>query len=223
MENEKETRLRILDAAAELFGERGKTAVSTAEIAKMAAINKAMIFYYFGSKEKLYQAAIRAWFSDLTGTVMEKLAGTEPGLPMIEAFVRAHIGYLLKRPSMVKLVIRELLSRDSSPSPLLSEGMGGFLGIRDKLIESFIVAKARGEIRDVDPIQTAVNIISMDIFFFLGKPIVKMINSDVDLNEFGRNRVNHIIDLLMNGLRKRPELQPPKSPKGGLKGKQDNA
>lgn len=207
MENEKETKQRILDAAAELFGERGKTAVSTAEIAKKAAINKAMIFYYFGSKEKLYQAALRAWFSDLTGTVLEKLSGTEPGLPMIEAFVRAHIGYLLKRPSMVKLVIRELLSHDSSPNPLLSEGMGGFLTIRDKLFESFLIAKARGEIRDVDPIHTAVNIISMDIFFFLGKPIVKMINSDVDLNEFGRNRVNHIIDLLMNGLRKRPELQ----------------
>jgi len=207
VENEKETKQRILDAAAELFGERGKTAVSTAEIAKKAAINKAMIFYYFGSKEKLYQAALRAWFSDLTGTVLEKLSGTEPGLPMIEAFVRAHIGYLLKRPSMVKLVIRELLSHDSSPNPLLSEGMGGFLTIRDKLFESFLIAKARGEIRDVDPIHTAVNIISMDIFFFLGKPIVKMINSDVDLNEFGRNRVNHIIDLLMNGLRKRPELQ----------------
>ena len=205
MENDKETRLRILDAAAELFGERGKTAVSTAEIARKAAINKAMIFYYFGSKEKLYQAALRAWFSDLTGTVLEKLSGTEPGLPMIEAFVRAHIGYLLKRPSMVKLVIRELLSHDSSPNPLLSEGMGGFLTIRDKLFESFLIAKARGEIRDVDPIHTAVNIISMDIFFFLGKPIVKMINRDVDLNEFGRNRVNHIIDLLMNGLRKRPE------------------
>jgi len=124
---------------------------------------------------------------------------------MIEAFVRAHIGYLLKRPSMVKLVIRELLSHDSSPNPLLSEGMGGFLTIRDKLFESFLIARARGEIRDVDPIHTAVNIISMDIFFFLGKPIVKMINRDVDLNEFGRNRVNHIIDLLMNGLRKRPE------------------
>ncbi|MDP2984797.1 MAG: TetR/AcrR family transcriptional regulator [Candidatus Latescibacter sp.] len=222
MDTERDARQRILDAAAELFGERGKTAVSTAEIARKATINKAMIFYYFGSKEKLYQAALRAWFSDLTGTVLEKLAGTEPGLSMIEAFVRAHIGYLLKRPAMVKLVIRELLSHDSSPNPLLSEGMGGFLTIRDKLFESFLIAKARGEIRDVDPIHTAVNIISMDIFFFLGKPIVKMINSDVDLNEFGRNRVNHIIDLLMNGLRKRPELQPPKSPEGGFKRLQNN-
>jgi TetR/AcrR family transcriptional regulator len=205
VETVKETRSRILDAAAELFGERGKAAVSTAEIAKKADINKAMIFYYFGSKDKLYREALRTWFSDLTGTVLEKLAGTEPGLPTIEAFVRAHIGYLLKRPSMVKLVIRELLSHDNSPNPLLSEGIGGFLAIRDKLFESFVIAKERGEIRDVDPIQTAVNIISMDIFFFLGKPIVKMINSDVDLDEFGRNRVNHIIDLLMNGLRKQPE------------------
>jgi TetR/AcrR family transcriptional regulator len=216
MEILKETRLRILDAAAELFGERGRAAVSTAEIAEKAEINKAMIFYYFGSKDKLYQEAIKAWFSDLTESVLEKLKGVEPGIPMIEAFIRAHIGYLLKRPSMVKLVIRELLSRDNAPSPLLSEGMGGFHAIRDKLIESFFVAKERGEIRDVDPIQTAVNIISMDIFFFLGKPIVKMMNSEVDLDEFGRNRVNHIIDLLMNGLRKQPETSPgikPPSPK----------
>jgi TetR/AcrR family transcriptional regulator len=205
MEIEKESRTRILNAAAELFGEHGKGSVSTAEIAQKAGINKAMIFYYFGSKENLYQASLKAWFFDLTGTLLDKLSGVEPGLPTIEAFVRAHIGYLLKRPAMVKLIIRELLAREGEQNILLSGGLGGLLSIRDKLLESFAIAKERGEIRDVDPIQTAVNIISMDIFYFLGKPIVKILNSNVDIEKFGQNRVNHIIDLLMNGLRKRPE------------------
>jgi len=205
MENEKETKQRILDAAAELFGERGMAAVSTAEIAEKAEINKAMIFYYFGSKEKLYRASLKALFSELTGTILDTLAGIEPGLPTIEAFVRAHIGFFLKRPIMVKFIIRELLTNEGSPDFLFSEGNERFFGIREKLVESFTIGMERGEIRNVDPIHTAVNIISMDIFFFLGKPIVKLINKDVDIDEFGRNRVNHIIDLLMNGLRKQPE------------------
>ena len=49
------------------------------------------------------------------------------------------------------------------------------------------------------------NIISLDIFFFLGKPIVELINPNIDSVDFEKKRIDHVLDLLMNGLRKHPE------------------
>lgn len=202
--DENETKTRILDTAACLFGERGKSAVSTTEIARVANVNKAMIFYYFGSKDELYRAAFMKWVGDLMQTIGERLSGVEPGLPMIEAFVRAHTGYLLERPGLVRLIIRELLASDSVFPTLFAETINPH-GIREKIIGSLEIAREKGEIRDVDPLHTAVNIISMDVFVFLGKPIVKLINPEVDIEKFVEERVHHILDLLMNGLRKKPE------------------
>jgi AcrR family transcriptional regulator len=200
--DEKESKQRIIDTAARLFGERGKTAVSTTEIAREAGINKAMIFYYFGSKEELYKASFKKWVGELMQFIGERIAGAEPGLPMIEAFVRAHTAYLMERPGLVRLIIRELLSADSLYPALFAETLNPY-AIREKLIGSLEIARRKGEIRDVDPLHTAVNIISMDVFVFLGKPIVKLINPDVDIDEFVKDRVHHILDLLMNGLRKK--------------------
>jgi len=50
-----QTSLRILKAAAELFEKYGYYNVSIKEIADLAQSNSALISYYFGGKEKLYQ------------------------------------------------------------------------------------------------------------------------------------------------------------------------
>lgn len=203
--DDSEPKVRILDTAARLFGERGKAAVSTTEIASEANVNKAMIFYYFGSKEELYRAALRKWFGELGEHLETKLSGVEPGLPTIEAFVRAHIGFLMVHPELVRLIVREWLASDFKSPPVYDDPFQPFRIIRDRLLESLRIARELGQIRNVDPLHTAVNIISMDVFVFLGKPIVIGINPGIDIDRFVEERVHHILDLLMNGLRKKPE------------------
>ena len=66
-------------------------------------------------------------------------------------------------------------------------------------------ARADGTIRDVDPLYTLVAIISLDLFYFLGEPLVSIIHPAVDPAKFEEHRVEHVIDLLMNGLRKQAE------------------
>ena len=51
-------RQQILDAAVELFAEHGFEATSTRMLAAHAGVNVAMINYYFGSKEKLFEALV---------------------------------------------------------------------------------------------------------------------------------------------------------------------
>jgi len=53
-----ETRRKILDAALELFGEKGYVAASTREIAEKAGINHLTLFRHFGSKEALFRESV---------------------------------------------------------------------------------------------------------------------------------------------------------------------
>jgi AcrR family transcriptional regulator len=59
MKIKQEKREEILEVAELLFAEQGFEAVSIREISKVAKINIAMVSYYFGSKEKLYEEVIR--------------------------------------------------------------------------------------------------------------------------------------------------------------------
>ena len=53
-----ETRTRILDAALSEFSDHGLAGARTEQIAAAAGVNKALLYYYFESKEKLYAAAL---------------------------------------------------------------------------------------------------------------------------------------------------------------------
>jgi TetR/AcrR family transcriptional regulator len=199
------TKSRILDTAAHLFGEYGKTAVSTTRIAKEAGVNKAMIFYYFGSKDELYLSAVRKLTGELFSLMNERLSLVEPGLPVIEAFVRTHVGYLIEHPALVKLLVRELLVGNIGDQSAVTGLVSNLEGIRTRFVESLKIAMERGEIRRVDPIHTILNIISMDVFVFVGKPLINVMFKEPDMDRIVNERADHILDLLMNGLRQKPE------------------
>lgn len=58
----KEKASRILAAADELFGEQGYDAVSVRDVARAAGVNKALVFYYFDSKEQLFAEVLTRYY-----------------------------------------------------------------------------------------------------------------------------------------------------------------
>jgi AcrR family transcriptional regulator len=75
-------RSQILSAAEDLFAEKGFDGTSVRDIAHKAGVNLAMISYYFGSKEKLFEALVD-FRSGYTAGVIEELA-TDNTLSPIE-------------------------------------------------------------------------------------------------------------------------------------------
>jgi AcrR family transcriptional regulator len=78
-------RSQILIAAEELFAEKGFDGTSVRDIAHLAGVNLAMISYYFGSKEKLFEALVE-YRSSYTVVVLEELASDESLDPMGKMF-----------------------------------------------------------------------------------------------------------------------------------------
>lgn len=89
-----ETRLRIIQAAIELFGEHGFVAASTRDIAARAGVNAPALQYYFENKEGVYRACVEhladeVWrkFSPAVQRATETLDTTDDLAQLIEAFI----------------------------------------------------------------------------------------------------------------------------------------
>lgn len=89
-----ETRQRLLDAAGELFAEKGFRLAATREICRKAGADIAAIHYHFGSKENLYEAVLRYVDSLLVDPV--PLFATSRA-PSREARLRAMIEWVLNQ------------------------------------------------------------------------------------------------------------------------------
>lgn len=97
---EETTCTRLLDAAEELFAERGYDAVGIREIADRAGVNLSGIKYHFGSKRGLYLETIRRSMDRRGSTAAwallgEPIAGRSEAAAALGAFVRAFLRVLL--------------------------------------------------------------------------------------------------------------------------------
>ncbi len=68
------TRMKLLDAAAALFADKGFQAVSIRQIALEAGVNSALVSYHFGSKQALFEEIIRIYTADHVADRMARLA-----------------------------------------------------------------------------------------------------------------------------------------------------
>ncbi|WP_118182376.1 CerR family C-terminal domain-containing protein [Paraburkholderia phosphatilytica] len=89
-----ETRRRIIEAAIELFGEKGFTAASTREIAALAGVNAPALQYYFENKEGVFRACAESMADDVWTTfapVVESAQATLETHDDVDALVDAFI------------------------------------------------------------------------------------------------------------------------------------
>lgn len=105
---EMDTRDILLQTAAKLFAEHGFEAVSTRMLAKESGVNMAMIAYYFGSKEKLFEAIIESRVPQMTEILRGLLESDLEPFDKLNALVEAYIERVFSFQSFTKLIYREL-------------------------------------------------------------------------------------------------------------------
>ncbi len=105
---------RILEAAIKLFAEKGFDATSVDEIARNAEINKAMIYYYFSSKEELLSSIIRKSINEFTSIIEDiNLSNFKDLEEIIHFFVNEGINYIDKNDMLIRIYQRESLNLSS--------------------------------------------------------------------------------------------------------------
>lgn len=172
METKKDsTEDKILEAAKNVFVAKGMEGARMQEIADEAGINKALLHYYFRSKERLFEAIFSEIFKFAFPKLSQIILSDAGIVSKIEQFVDAYIDILIKHPFIPGFVLKEL-NRD--PSGLFKLVVK--FGLDPQPVLSHIQeAMDRGEIKSMKPQHLIVNVISMCIFPFAARPILSFV------------------------------------------------
>ncbi|HSN16984.1 MAG TPA: TetR family transcriptional regulator [Gammaproteobacteria bacterium] len=169
--SEQAVRQQLLAAARSLFAQQGYDAISVRKVAEAAQVNPAMIHYYFGSKEGLYEAMLADTFAPLMERLSMVLA-SDDNPDALRNFFKLYMQTLGANPWMPPLILREVVAeggrlRGWFIQQFASKG-GGML---TKLIER---EQAAGRIRsDADASLTALSMVSLAVFPFVAMPVTR--------------------------------------------------
>jgi TetR/AcrR family transcriptional regulator len=173
-----ETRGRILDAALSEFAAHGLAGARTDRIANAAGVNKALLYYYFDSKENLYLAAlemISAKIRDRTLAVF--LRESSPGERVLRSALE-HFDRILTQHEFQGLMQQEMIR--------LHKGESGALPILVKRVFAPVMTMYQamvregveaGELIDAEWMQMHLAILGANVFYFLSAPVWRILLS----------------------------------------------
>jgi TetR/AcrR family transcriptional regulator len=169
---EPSTEHKILAAARDVFLQKGLSGARMQDIADRAGINKAMLHYYFRSKEKLFEVI----FLQAAGTLFPKinaiLNAEIPLFDKIREFTREYLKVIIANPYLPQFVFSEMNRQPEGFSQM------EFFLKHISLEKFFTQVRAEiksGLIRDIRPENLIINILAICVFPFIGKPIIKMV------------------------------------------------
>ena len=96
------TRARILEAACDLFTQKGYEKVSLREVAEVVGITKAALYYYFPTKEKMFEALVEPFFG--MQQVVFELLETPPNGESWAAALTSFLDWILEQRKLFGLV-----------------------------------------------------------------------------------------------------------------------
>ncbi len=206
MARPRSSRSALLAAAERIFAERGLAGARTEEIASAARINKAMLHYYFETKEKLYQAVLENLFQQLHLSLRDPLSRTPASRAALLGFVDRYINFLQEHPNYPRLLQREIMERGPYLRVVVERYLGPIFSSLARILRAGI---RRGEFRSVDVNQTVVSLIAITVFYFAATPVMSLVLGG---NAYDARRVaarkRAVVDFVRHGLLRSPHQKP---------------
>lgn len=174
-----QTRSRILDAAIREFSENGLAGARTEQIAEAAGVNKALLYYYFKSKEALYAAALE---SIAEGVRASSLAVLDTGSSAGERFLRSALDHFDRihtnwrfQSLMQQEMVRLHRGEAHALTPLVETV---FKPLTARMQEVIGEGMATGELIPVDPSQIRYSALGANVLYYLSAPLMRMVTGN---------------------------------------------
>ena len=171
------TEERILAAARKVFIAHGLTGARMQEIADEAGINKALLHYYFRSKEKLFETILTETMQSFLPRINAIFTSELPVEEKIAAFCSEYIDKMLDNPFIPLFVVNEI---NNQPDDFFKKIWGGKKPDVGILVKQLEAAAKEKMIRPVSPVQLILNIMSMCVFPFVAKPMFQRVMGITD-------------------------------------------
>lgn len=194
-EKNQDTEQLILEAARKVFIRKGFDGARMQEIANEAGINKALLHYYFRSKDKLFDQIFREVFKSFWSSIEIIITKEDAGVKdLINVAVNNYVDLLMKMPFLPAFIVGEInRSPERIEELVLSTGVNS-----GKIIEIVKRSIENGEIIPMDPRELIVNIVGLSIFPFITRPILSRMfwQSSKEYEEFLENRRNSVYEFI---------------------------
>ena len=161
---------RILRAAEQNFAERGLAGARIGAIARAARVNKALLYYYFASKEELHRFTLDTLFQQLRtqiGAALER-----PGSPreQLLRYINAYFDFMMAHPNYPRLFAARV---DEPGAAAARDWCSEYLRpLHQRLTAVIRAGIAKGEFRRVDPRHTVLTLVAMTVFYFSAAPVL---------------------------------------------------
>ena len=200
-EDNKSSEEKVLDAALKEFAEHGYAGARVDSIAERAKVNKAMIYYHFESKEKLYERILKDITDNIFSQIREAAVGEGDPLEVFYSIINRYMKMLSSFDGKIfQIMLREIASGGKHFRKIAIPNLAmPVFSLVEPLIKS---AQEQGRMRDVNPYYTFMQIIGGIIFFNIiripieGSALEKTVFKDGYLDEYSEN----LFKILKNGL-----------------------
>lgn len=200
-ESDKQTEEKIFESATQIFIEKGMDGARMQDIANHAGINKALLHYYYRTKDHLFNAV----FESLAGQMFRKFAPVfDEDLSFedkLRFFFREHISFLQKNPRLPGFLLNEFYRNPARIKKLIQRiDINKFwekLEVQHK--EEFIKYNIN---RETIP-QLMTSIAAMSVFPFIAKPVITGIMEKLgyDFDQYSEERKEYAADFVIRSLK----------------------
>lgn len=143
-------RTEILEAAAEVFVERGFDATTTRDIGERAGLLSGSLYHHFDTKEQMLHELVHDVYTPTAGYMAEARERAEDAAATLFHLVRVHVGHLLRSRHQAFLFLHESRSLTPEHRATIKEEEERYVGAIDDLVAE---GQAEGSLRDdIDPV-----------------------------------------------------------------------
>jgi TetR/AcrR family transcriptional regulator len=194
------TQAEILNAARTVFARKGYDGATTREMADLAHVNTAMIYYHFTDKDQLYRAVLADSFSAFEKVWEHGIfRSAAPAKRKIRKFIEEFIRFQHANEELRKIMSMEFAICSRNYTWIADTY---FVHSYSRLASILRDGVRSGELRKCDPSLTIPSIVGMIIHCFIMRPIAEHITGkemDLAVGRFGK----FVTDLIFDGLRPR--------------------
>jgi TetR/AcrR family transcriptional regulator len=202
-DKQNDTEQLILKAARKVFIEKGLDGARMQEIADEAGINKALLHYYFRSKDKLFEMIFQEEIGKFFPKMVSLLASPELNLEdKIKLFVENYINIFINNPFLAPFVLREI---HRNPETMHQYFVKAGIDLNNL---SFAIRNF-GKMLDLNFEEARhfmINMISLCIFPFAGRPLIEKIlfqENKEEYDQFLEQRKRIVAEFILNTIKNR--------------------
>ena len=167
----KSTEQAIMDAAEEVFLEKGYNLATTTLIAKKAGVTHAMLHYYFRTKEHIFMKVLEKILRELMQSFRPVMSKGEPFWETLEKGISTHFDFFVGHPRFATFLYDTIMHNPElvvrlkeNVFPLLQKIYDFHIGMIREEMDS-------GRINEVDPMQLIADIVTLNLSTYLLLPV----------------------------------------------------